>query len=313
MPASPHLLIPYAVGSSDGGPAAGVPPSGLPNLRRLLAVMAPERTIETPEDCPAMPHELALAAALGLPIEPGCTPWAAHETGTVGTPCAFVRLCHWQVGMDRVYVLDPALLALSDDESRRLMQAAAPWFAEDGILLSHHLPGVWLATGEPFRRQRAISLDRVIGRPVSRELLQSVDAPGHPLTRLQSEMQLLLYDHPVADERMKRGQLHPNAIWFTGAGVLEEALPQRPDLRIEGRLGRPPWLAEPAVHEAAWREVDATSVADLARKAARKAPVRLTLCGERRAITFAPHPGGFMARLAHRFGAADSAALLATL
>lgn len=316
MSVGPHLLIPYAAGGSESEAAASDPAQSLPklpNLQRLLSRMAPERTIETPEDGPAMPHELAVAATLGLPGEAGRTPWAAHETGTIGTPCAFVRLCHWQVGMDQVHVLDPALLALTDDESRALMQAAAPWFAEDGILLAPHLPGVWLATGEPLRNLRTISLDRMIGRPVSRELLRSVDAPGSPITRLQNEMQMLFYEHPITDARMKQRQLYPNAIWFTGAGVLDQAVPPSAELRIESRLGRSPWLAEPAAHWEAWRAVDAGSVADLAAQAASGAPVRLTLCGERRAITFAPCQGGFMARLAHRFRSSDPSAMLATL
>ena len=43
----------------------------LANLQRLLARMAPVQTIETEQDDPSTPHELALAAALGLPAAPG--------------------------------------------------------------------------------------------------------------------------------------------------------------------------------------------------------------------------------------------------
>ena len=228
MPALTHLLIPSAAGSSDDPRAlvAALPP--LPNLQKLLTQRVPERTIEIPEDSPATPFERALAAALGLPDVPGRTPWAAYETGTFGTPCAFVKLCHWQIGLDHVQALDPAALAVTDEESQALLTAAAPWFAEDGIELSHHRPGVWLAKGEVFRDLPTVSLDRAIGRTVSRELLQTTGDSASALGRLQHEMQMLLYDHPTTDARLQRRQLAPNAIWITGAGVLGEAAPPRP-------------------------------------------------------------------------------------
>ena len=308
-----HLLIPYAAAGSPAGPEAPPDFPALPNLQRLLARMAPERTIETAQDGPSMPHELALAAALELPGQPGLIPWAAHETGIFGTPCALVRLCHWQVGMDQVQVLDPDSLDLTDEESRALLAVAAPWFAEDGFELVHHRPGIWLAKGELLRDLKTISLDRVIGRAVSREMLQSFDAPGGALVRLQNEMQMLFYDHPVTDARIERRQLYPNAIWITGAGALAQAVPPNPDLLVESRLGRPSVQADPALLAQTWREVDSSSVADLARRLEGGADVRLTLAGEQRAITFAPRRGGWVARISQRFKADSTASVLAGL
>ena len=295
-----HLLIPFAgAGSHDRAlpSASPAPLPPLPNLHKLLSRLAPERTIETPLDGPAMPCELALAAELGLPDAPGHTPWAAHESGTIGTPCAFLQLCHWQVGMDQVQLLDPATLALTDDESRALLAAAAPWFAEDGISLSQHRPGVWLAQGECFRDLRTVSLDRVIGRTVSRELMQATGASSTTLQRLQHEMQMLFYDHPCTDARLHRRQLAPNALWITGAGVLAQPASPAPGLRIEARLSAASRYDDSKRLAAAWREVDASSVAELA---AQGAKARLTLCGERRAVTFATPTGNWAAQLARR-------------
>ena len=297
MPPLTHLLIPSAAGGSDDPHAlvAALPP--LPNLQKLLARLALERTIEAPEDSPATPFERALAAELGLPAAPGRTPWAAHETDTFGTPCAFVKLCHWQIGLDQVQALDPAALALTDEESHALLAAMAPWFAEDGIELLHHLPGVWLAKGEVFRDLRTISLDRAIGRTVSRELLQSTSDSSSPLGRLQHEMQMLLYDHPTTDARLQRRQLAPNAIWITGAGVLPEAIPPRPGLQIESRLSDAAAKRDLPAFAAAWAAVDASAIASLALQK----DARITLAGERCAITFAPLSGGRVARFASRW------------
>ncbi|MEP6558746.1 MAG: phosphoglycerate mutase [Burkholderiales bacterium] len=292
-----HLLIPAAVGSSDDPRAlvAALPP--LPNLKKLLARLAPERTIEIAEDGPATPFELVQAAALGLPDAPGCTPWAAYETNTFGVPCAFIKLCHWQIGLDQVQALDPAALALTDAESHALLGSAAPWFAEDGIELSYHRPGVWLAKGDVFRDLRTISLDRAIGRTVSRELLQSTVGNTGALGRLQHEMQMLLYDHPTTDARLQRRQLAPNAIWIAGAGVLPGAIPPPAGLQIENCLSIAAAQRNLPVFAAAWSALDAGAIARLA---AQK-DARLTLAGERCAITFATPAGGWAARFASRW------------
>jgi hypothetical protein len=82
-----------------------------------------QATLEVDEDSPATPFEQALARAHGLPGEPGRVAWAAFDTGTVGAPCAWLRPCHWQVGMDQVSLLEPGELALGEAESRALLAA----------------------------------------------------------------------------------------------------------------------------------------------------------------------------------------------
>ncbi len=292
-----HLLIPSAAGGSDDPRAlvAALPP--LPHLEKLLTRLAPERTIQVPEDSPATPFELALAAALGLPDTPGRTPWAAHETEIFGTPCAFIKLCHWQIGLDQVQALDPAALALTEAESTALLDAAAPWFAEDGIALSHHAPGVWLAKGEVFRDLPTVSLDRAIGRTVSRELLEITGDGASALGRLQHEMQMLLYNHPTTDARLRRRQLAPNAIWITGAGVLADAVPPRPGVQVDTRLTQAAAQRDLQRFAAAWGAVDGSGIANLSAQE----DARLTLAGERCAITFAPRAGGWATRLASRW------------
>ena len=82
-----HLLIPDAARwLPPGAPRPALP--RLPQLQALLRRLRPAGTIAVDEDSPAMPFEIALAHANGLPGEPGRVPWAAFESGTVGTPCA---------------------------------------------------------------------------------------------------------------------------------------------------------------------------------------------------------------------------------
>ena len=305
-----HLLIPGAVLAPEGsGPGAPVPASALPvplppNLRALLALLAPGATISCEEDSPSTPFELALAQAQGLPGEAGHIPWAAFETGTVGTPCAFVRLCHWQVGADHVMLSPPEDLALDQETAATLLAAMAPYFEEDGIALQPYgsVPGVWLATGEPLRNLRTVSLQRLAGQRLTPALLDAAGSPDATLRRLQNEMQMLLYTHPLTEERQRRGLQPVNSFWVTGAGVLARPVAAASEVQVEARLAAPALRRDAAAHALAWQQVDAGPCASLLAHARQGGQAQLTLCGDRAAQTFGPAQNGGWRRFQGAFG-----------
>ena len=280
----PHLLIPAAP-APDGSPNA-LPTTLPPNLLRLLRLMTPTERIDSAEHSPALPHETLIARAHGLPMEPGLTPWAAFESGALGTPCAWVWPCHWQVGAQQVALADPDTLALSAAQSQALLAAAAPYFAEDGITLAWHTPGQWLASGEVFRGLRTWSLDRVCGRAISPDMLQASTGHHPGLRRLQSEMQMLFYTHPVSDERQALGLLPVNAFWITGAGVLDKPAAANPALTVDMRLVPPTRAADAAAHAAAWNAIDADIASRWLPLVQAGETIQLTLSGERAAQSF---------------------------
>lgn len=308
MPVTFHLIIPDAA----FGPGAGASPSGRPpmpsNLRALLAAMTPSARIECADDSPSTPCELALAAANNLPGEPGYIPWAAFETGTVGLPCAFIKLCHLQVGTDHIMLSPPETLDVDLETSRALMAAMAPYFLEDGIALSAHgaVPGTWLATGEPFRGLRTVSTDQLAGRHLNRSMLESAgksaDSSAALLRRLQNEMQMLLYTHPVTEARQQQRLLPVNSFWVTGAGVLEQNTPRSPTVRVEPRLHTAALRRDPTAHTQAWQAVDADTCADLLARLRAGEDVRLTLCGNRVAQTFERGKTGLFSRFKNFLG-----------
>ena len=217
-----HLLIAFAAGST---PAAQDALKGLrlPHLQALLNRLqaAPPEAVD--ERAPELPHERALARILGLDAGPGRTPWAAHQLRQAGfdpgtDAWAWITPCHWKVGMDHMLMQDPAALGLAEDTSRTLLDAMAPFFAEDGLELRFETPGRWLARGELFRDLVTASLDRVSGRDVAPWMPESPQA--RTLHRLQSEMQMLLYTHPVNDVRAAQGLAPVNSFWVSGAGAL---------------------------------------------------------------------------------------------
>lgn len=317
-----HLLIPGAglpplqaeapPGYQPPGPARHTRPP-LPNLSALLSRMQPADETRAATDTASLPYELVLARLLDLPAEPGRVPWAAFETRTFGTPCGWVKPCHLQVGTDQVLLGDPALLGLSDDESRALMEAARPYFAEDGIQLAWY-PAGWLATGEPLRDLPAWSMDRLIGRNITPELLQAATRTPNTfsakLRRLQNEMQMLFYTHPVNDARMQRRLPLVNSFWLTGVGVLDALPAPKPNVVIEDRLYASALALDEAAHAQAWQTVDADSVAQLLAQLRDGKDVRLTLAGEHRAVTYAPAQPSLLKRIAAVFGGKPSLAVL---
>lgn len=305
-----HLLIPGAVlAPEDSGPIAPEPLPALPaplppNLRALLALLAPGATIACEEDSPSTPFELALAQAHGLPGAAGHIPWAAFESATVGTPCAFIQLCHWQVGADHVMLSPPEDLALDPETAAVLLAAMTPYFKEDGIRLQPYgtVPGVWLATGEPLRSLRTVSLQRLAGQRLTPALLDAAGSPDATLRRLQNEMQMLLYTHPLTEERQRRGLRPVNSFWVTGAGVLAQPLAPAADVQVETRLAAPALRRDADAHAQAWQQVDAGPCAALLALARRGGQAQLTLCGERGAKTFGPAKNGTWRRFQSAIG-----------
>jgi hypothetical protein len=277
-----HLLIPAAHTSSEALQQA----LRLPHLEQLLRRLKATQRLDAGEFSWSMPCEMALASELGLPAEAGRIPWAAYETRTLGAPCAFILPCHWDVRADHIRLSAPEVLALTETASRAVMEAMAPYFAEDGIALSYHQPHAWLATGEVFRNVPCASIARVIGRSIDAWMPAASAPEGGLLRRLQNEMQMLLYTHPLNDARAEAGLLPVNSFWVTGAGVLEQLPAPRPDVLVENRLSAPALAQDAPAYTRAWAEVDNSSVQQLLRAQQRGESVQLTLCGERAAQTW---------------------------
>ena len=255
------------------------------------------------------PHERALTRLhgwAGQPLQDGLTPWAAWEHAqrrqreptkpTTAQSWAYVTPCHWLMGREHATLTDPNDLALSETDSRVLMAAMQLYFDSDGIRLHYAAPQRWLAEGDIFKRLPTASLDRVVGRSV--DLWLPAGSSGKTLRRLQNEMQMLLYTHPINDARSQRRQLPVNSIWFSGTGDLPDQAAAEPQ-----QLNAPRTLADAALRDdwqayaAAWRSLNALEAKNLRARQAAGDTVRLTLCGERSALTFESAPRSLLSRL----------------
>jgi hypothetical protein len=304
-----HVLIPFAAVSSEAV-AKVLLDLKLPNLRELLTKLTLVDSDIGSEDSFSPPHERALARLQGLPVVDGYIPWAAQEAAQLGlknTDSAvwgWVSLCNYFVGTGSLTLEDPALLHITEAESRQLFDDMQPYFAEDGITLHYAAPNRWLASGEPLKNIPTASLDRVIGRNL--DAWQPEGQPAAKLRRLQNEMQMLLYTHTVNDARSRSKSAAINSIWFHGTGELAKAGGQV-STNIQPPINIPRNLADAALGEdwpawvKAWEQLDATVCADLLKRAQAGQPVSLTLCGERSALTYELRPKSALERFKGSF------------
>jgi hypothetical protein len=297
-------LIPFSLWTTHGPEASVLAKTELPNLHAWLAQA---RRVDVQVDqvqepllaTLSPPHERAWALSLGWSATDGAIPWAARaahqtheaqashaslESTASSSGWAFITLCNWHVSNGQVTLGDPAYLQIDQATDDTVFKAMQSFFAEDGIALHPYKPGQWLAQSPLLADLPTASLDRVIGRNIDPWLVGShvaadaLSPAAKLLRRLQNEMQMLLYTHPVNDGR----SLTINSFWVHGTG----ALPSN---------ANKPALQEPAVIHTlrqsalqqdligwleGWQHVDAHVIAPMLARVAAGVPQRLVLCGE---------------------------------
>jgi hypothetical protein len=257
-----------------------------------------------------------LARAFGWQGGDGCLPFAAWQAAADGLAVAglawgLLTPSHWHLGTDQVSLLDPAGLMLDDAAARELFAAVAPLYRSEGFAIDYAVPLRWYLAHESLATLRCASLDRVVGRNVDRWLYE--EHPGDPgseralrlLRRLQNEVQMQLYTHPVNAAREARGLLPVNSVWLSGCGA---AQPVRAEVALDTRLRSPALADDWAAWTSAWQALDEGPIASLAAAG----DGRLTLCGERSSVTLAPAQGAWR-RLQSVLSRRDPADLLESL
>ena len=311
-----HLLVPFAH-CSAATCGETLRDLRLPHLQRLLRRLGVESTDAGDDDSLSVPHERALARGWGLEHVDGLIPLAALQARQAGLGeghegWAWISPSHWRVGRDHVAMAHPQDLQLDGEDSRALLEAMRPYFAEDGITLFYDAPLRWLARGEMFRTLPTASLDRVMGRTIDR-WMPSGDT-GRPLRRLQQEMQMLLYTLPLNDERQRGGQLPVNSFWVSGTGALPaDGVRAAPGLQVTPYLRDAALSGDWHAWAAAWQQLDARECARLLADLERGREVRLTLCGESNAQTWSSTAATAWRRVSSWFGQPSPARLLEAL
>jgi hypothetical protein len=290
-----QLLIPFAAPLSEAGRQAL---AGLrwTNLQALLAGRTGERD-DGDELSLSPPHERALARAWGWAGGDGQLPFAARLAAGDGLEpgdlaWGLLTPVHWHLGTDQVSLADPASLLLDEAASRAFFDAVAGLFTSEGFVIRWGAPTRWYLAHESLAELPTASLDRVIGRNVDRWLPAAPQA--RLLRRLHNEVQMLLHTHPLNAEREARGLPTLNSYWLSGCG---KAQPLRGDVTVDERLRRCALAEDWPGWAKAWAQID--------QELPTRPLTRITLCGERSALSYALPPRGLLQRLTARFAGLD--------
>ena len=281
-----HGVIAYAAPDSEALRTAmnnAMDALYLPNLQKLLSRMACVSKLSTaPEGVSAflMPHESA-------PQLLGAKPSFGKE--------AIMTPCHWQVGMNEVTLLKPQELALNEDESRQLLSAIQPYFEEDGLQVVYESPLVWRVTGDLLDGLPLASIERVVGQNIKPWMPEHQRAKT--LQRLQSEMQMLLYQHPVNDERSLKGRWSVNSFWLHRS--LDQLYPDASEFIVALDLRENMQASNPKLWQQAWQHLDATLCQSLSQALDQNHDISLTLCSETSWRHYRPQPVSWLNKL-HR-------------
>jgi hypothetical protein len=154
------------------------------------------------------------------------------------------------------------------------------------------------------------SLDRVAGRSVDAWMPRQPQAK--PLRRLQNEMQMLLYTHPLNDERARYKLQSINSFWVSGTGTLADPAASTP-LKVQDALRTSALQDDGARWAQAWHDIDNTVLAAALQSLERGEPIQLTLCGDHRAVTLQHPASSLWARLTRRLAKPQTLALLKSL
>ena len=223
-----HLFVPNATW-------AGAPAIDLPHLHMLWRAWSPVANQHAPADW-ASPIERLYAAALGIdPMDREAPlPFAAltDAAGATDQPCAWVRPIQVMSGMSEIMAQTLPPNSLSAVEADALISAMAPLCDEDGMTLLAIEPERWLLKGERLRGITTPSLARARNQHlapyvpfVSVQIAQQMPAAADNLRwllRLQNEVQMLFYTHPLNDARAAKRLPSVSGIWIEGAGHLSE-------------------------------------------------------------------------------------------
>lgn len=294
----------------------------LKHLDELLSLVQVSPLLQSDAQALTPLHERLMCSADGRGYSDGLMPWAARQAQTLGltglhgtSGWARITPCHWTVHADHVHMDDPASLALTSQDHDALWKSMEPYFSEDGITLfahSHESKGrYWLAHGAVLRELPTASLDRVASQKVDPWMPRQAQAKL--LRKLQNEMQMLLYHHPINDERERFKLPSVNSFWVSGTGAPDDTVSAPAHRTLHTELRTSALKDDPQAWAFAWHALDETLLAPLVQKARAGKPVDLILSGEQQAVRLGPQPHSFMERLRRRFQGPQALLLLNTL
>jgi hypothetical protein len=235
LPNRLHLLLPFAL------PAAADASTALhdiqsPALDRLIARATLVERVVGEDFQRTLPHERWVARQFGAlperspnnaaaadeaPLAPYMLRADGGEPGNATWAC--VQPVHVRIAHDHLVLIDPASLDLSDEEAAALLAVARPLIEELGVRIEAPRPARWYLSGDGFGSLAGASPLRASGRNIEIWLPHEAHSGerSRAWMKLQNEVQMAWFEHPVNEAREARGLPAVNSIWFHAQGAAQ--------------------------------------------------------------------------------------------
>ncbi|WP_144156388.1 regulator [Paraburkholderia sp. BCC1885] len=235
-----HLLLPFAL------PAAADASTALhdiqsPALDKLLARATLVERVVGEDFQRTLPHERWVARQFGTvpsgagaadeaPLAPYMLRADGGEPGTATWAC--VQPVHVRIAHDHLVLIDPASLAITDAEATTLLEVARPLIEELGVRIEAPRPARWYLASDAFGTLAGASPLRASGRNIEIWLPHEAHTGerSRAWMKLQNEVQMAWFEHPLNEAREARGLPAINSIWFHAQGAAQPV--QSPFARV---------------------------------------------------------------------------------
>ncbi|CAM2159315.1 regulator [Paraburkholderia tropica] len=244
-----HLLVPFAL------PSAAVAPTALaglqfPALSKLIARATLGEQVIGEDFQRTLPHERWVARQFGAlgdgaasanvkrasaDDEAPLAPWMLLADG--GTPgdatWACIQPVHVRIAHDHLVLIDPASLELTDADAATLYAIARPLIEELGVRIEAPTPQRWYLSSDQFGTLAGASPLRASGRNIEIWLPHEAHSGqrSRAWMKVQNEVQMAWFEHPVNEAREARGLPAVNSIWFHAQGALRPV--RKPFARVQ--------------------------------------------------------------------------------
>jgi hypothetical protein len=238
------LVLPFALPAPEFA-ADLVRALEAPALAALLSRTAGHMFRPLEATARVLPHELWIARALGLAhgTAPGIAASAMRGYGLdpLDGTWFVVNPGHIQIAHSHLMLVDSRQLDLVEEESRALFERARACCEEAGHSLLFGAPDTWFLRADEWDAIRTASPDAAVGMNLT-DWVPSGEQ-SRAFRKLQNEVQVSWYTHPVNAAREARGQAPVNAIWPWGGASVAAEHAQMLVARAAGKLAQPPAVA----------------------------------------------------------------------
>ncbi|CAH2782874.1 MAG: Regulatory protein, RpfE type [Candidatus Burkholderia crenata] len=226
-----HLLLPFALPSAADA-ATVLHKLDRPALDRLLARATLDERVIGEDFQRTLPHERWIARQFGVvneahgqaADEAPLAPYMLLADGeTPGdTTWAYVEPVHVRIARDHLVLIDPATLGMDDQEARTLFDVVKPLIEDLGLTIQAPQPARWYVAGPNLGTLAGTSPLRASGRNIEIWLPHEAGTGerSRAWMKLQNEVQMAWFEHPLNEAREARGLPAINSIWLHAQGAL---------------------------------------------------------------------------------------------